>query len=250
MNSGRGGRRARNKNRNAMKPIQRHLINSFLTALLLFLWACAAGGGLRPRPAPPSLDRVIYEMERVRRDIRDLVVHVDVVTADPVLDREETTRLELKFKDPDKLVSRVMKPDGRLTVINGERMWVYSPDIEVVEKYDLADERKRTQVLYEMSWGLTSPIRMLVRGMNRELEVLADGSYLIILEPDQLDPDLERLEAVVDPESWLIERMRIFAPGRPPTLVKVTKWLANAGLDEEIFEFQIPEGAAVFEALE
>lgn len=221
------------------------------TLLFLFSWqACAASGGYRPPPAEPSLDRVIHEMERVRQGIKDLIVHVDIVTLDPVFDREEATGIELKFKQPDKLISEIKRPGGRLTVINGDEMWIYSPDIRVVERYSLEDDRKRAQVLYEMSWGLTSPIRMLIRGMNRRLEVLDDGNYLITVEPDREEPDLERLEALVDPETWLIERMKIFTPGRPPTEVRVRHWETNTGLDDDIFDFQVPEGTDVFEALE
>ena len=222
-----------------------------IPALGLFLWqACAARGGLRP-PAPgPSVDRVIQEMERVRQGIEDLLVQVEIVTPDSVSGKQEITRMEFKFKPPDKLVSEVQKPCRRVTVINGENMWIYSPDINVVEKYLLREERKRAQVLYEMSWGLTSPIRMLVRRMNRELIVLKDGTYLITLLPDQKDPDLEMLQVWVDPETWLVGRMKIFAAGRPPTEVMVKHWEANSGLSDEVFDFRVPSGADVFEALE
>lgn len=217
---------------------------------LLFWQACAAGGGYRPAPDKPSLDRVIHEMERVRRGIEDLVVHIEVVSFDRVSGRQDKTRVELKFKRPDRLISEIVEPEGRLTVINGDRMWIYSPDIGVVEKYSLEDERKREAVLYEMSWGLTSPIRALLRGMNRRLEVLDDGKYLIVVEPDREDFELKRLEAVVDPADWLIERMLILPAGRDPVEVWITRWDPDPGLDDDLFEFQIPEGAAVFEALE
>ena len=221
-----------------------------LPVLWLFLWqAYAARGDFRPVAPDFSLDRVIQEMEKIRQGIEDLLVQVEVVASDPVSGREEITPIEFKFKPPDKLISEIQRPGGRLAVINGENMWIYSPDINLVEKYLLREESKRSRVLYEMSWGLTSPIRMLVRGMNRELAVLEDGTYLITLKPDQKDPDLEMLQAWVDPESWLVKRMKIFAPGRPPTEVRVKHWQINSGLSDDIFNFQVPSGAEVFEAL-
>ena len=229
----------------------RNRARMLVPALGLFLWqACVASGDFRPPTPEPSLDRIIQEMERVRQGIEDLLVQVEVVTLDPISGKQEVTQIQFKFKQPDKLISEVQRPGGRLTVINGENMWIYSPDINVVEKYLLREERKRAQVLYEMSWGLTSPIRMLVRGMNRELSVLEDGTYLITLEPDQKDPDLEMLQAWVDPETWLVGRMKIFTASRPPTEVKVKHWEFNSGLSDDIFDFQIPSGADVFEVLE
>ena len=201
------------------------------------------------KPAP-SLDRVILEMERVREEIRDLAVTVERTIAAEPGRPERTAEIDLLYRRPDRLRTEVKGADARVVVINGDRMWVYSPGLEVVEIYSLPGEEERERAIYESSWGLTSPIKVLVRGMNRTLTVLPDGSYRVDLVPDQKDSEIERIVAWIDPATWLITRMEIRQAGRPPTRLRVKDWRANRGVEESVFEFAPPPGADVFEPLQ
>ena len=101
-----------------------------------------------------------------------------------------------------------------------------------------------------MSWGLTSPIKALVRGMNRSVEVRPDGDLQVMLVPDRKDAQIKKIVARVDPESWLIKEMAIQRSGLGPILLRVKEWKVNSGIPAENFDFKVPEGVDVFEPIE
>ena len=218
-----------------------------LPAAVLAL-AAGAGDPVRPAAREPDIDRIIHEMEMVRSRIEDLVAVVDHTVVTPGPGSGAVSRITLSFKNPDKL--KTVVDGGREVLINGDRMWIYSPDIKVVEEYRFKDENQRRAALYEMSWGLTSPIRVLLRGTRRFSSRLEDGTHLVTVIPDQAEAEIERIRAWVDPQTWLIEKMEIVPGSGSPVELKIREWKINSGLPDSLFEFRLPEGAELFEPLE
>ena len=196
----------------------------------------------------PDINRVIHEMEAVREGINEMVVVVERSSGDGSAGEESNVKITLTYKKPDKLKSQI--EGGREVFINGDRMWIYSPDIQVAEAYELKDEDQRRALLYEMSWGLTSPIKALLRGSNRSAVTLPDETILVTVVPDQKDAQIKEIQAWVDPRTWLISKMVISRIGQPPVMLLVKEWLINTDLPESIFDFKLPEGADLFEPLE
>ncbi len=232
-----------------MNAAYRKTLKSAIILPVLFLAvAVPAGELLRPTDRQPDIDRIIYEMELVRKNIDDLVAVVDHTVAGRPGDPREVTRITLTYKAPDKLKTEVA--GGREVLIDGGRMWIYSPDIGVAEAYRLKDEDQRRATIHEMSWGLTSPIRILLRGTNRSAALLDDGTYLVTVIPDQAEAEIERIQARVDPRTWLIGKMTISPRSGPPVELEISEWRINSGLPDSLFEFRLPEGADLFEPLE
>ncbi len=225
---------------------------TFKTALVLTAalpaFSAAAGEVIRPVDREADIDRVIHRMEQVRKDIEDLVAVIDHTSVSRPGGPETVTRITLAYKSPDKLRNEI--EGGREVLVNGDRMWVYSPDLQVAEEYHLRDEDTRRATIYEMSWGLTSPIRVLLRGTQRFSTRLEDGTHLVTVIPDQAEAEIDRIRAWVDPESWLIERMEISPRDRPRIELAIREWKINSGLTDSDFEFSLPEGADLFEPLE
>jgi len=215
---------------------------------ILTLVSGAGASAIYSAPAAsPDINRVIHEMEAVREGIDDLVAAVERSSGHDSAGEEGNVKITLTYKKSDKLKSRI--EGGREVLINGDRMWIYSPDLQVVEEYELKDEDQRRATLYEMSWGLTSPIKALLRGSNRSAATLPDGTILVTVVPDQKDAQIREIQAWVDPRTWLISKMVISRIGQPPVTLLVKEWLINTDLPESTFDFKLPEGADLFEPL-
>lgn len=227
----------------------RKTLKAVIAVLLLSPTVFASGGEMiRPAQREPDINRIILQMEQVRKNIEDLVAVVDHTFTGPSAQRPQATRISLMFKSPGKLKTQVT--GGREVLISGDRMWIYSPDIEVVEAYILRDEEQRQATIDQMSWGLTSPIRDLLRGTGRSVLVQDDGSYLVTVIPDQAEAEIERVQAWVDPRTWLIRKMKISGMSGSPVELEISGWEINSGLPDSLFEFRLPEGAELFEPLE
>ncbi len=218
-----------------------------LAAVLAGSPAAGRGEAVRPVEREPDLDRIIHEMEEVRRSITDLIAVIDYDSSAPG-EESSPRRITLSYKSPDKLKTEVA--GGREVLINGDQMWIYSPELGVVEAYHLRDEEQRRATLYEMSWGLTSPIRVLLRGTERSFTRLEDGSFLVTVIPDGSETEISRIRARVDPRTWLIREMTISSKSAPPVRLKIGQWRINTGMDAGRFDFQLPEGAELFPPLE
>jgi len=216
----------------------------YIMALITGIWVPAIYSA---PAASPDIKRVIHDMEMVREGIDELVAVVERSSGGGSAGEESDVKITLTYKKPDKLKSQI--EGGREVLINGDRMWIYSPDLQVVEAYELKDEDQRIALLYEMSWGLTSPIKALLRGSNRSAATLPDGTILVTVVPDQKDAQIREIQAWVDPRTWLIKKMVISRVGQPQVTLLVKEWLINADLPESIFDFNLPEGADLFEPL-
>ena len=219
----------------------------FIFCILALIIGVSASMSYSAPADPPDINRVISNMEAVREEIDELVAVVERSSGEGSPGGERHAKITLTYKKPDKLKSEI--EGGREVLINGNRMWIYSPDLQVVEAYDLKDEDKRRATLYEMSWGLTSPIKALLRGSNRSAATLMDGTILVTVVPDQKDAQLKEIKAWVDPRTWLIKKMVVSRVGQPPMTLLVKKWLINSDLPDSIFEFKLPEGVDFFEPL-
>ncbi len=215
---------------------------------LAFLTGAIPSGGLTASEPPPDINRIIQEMEAVREEIEDLVAVIERNTGDSPSGSGAAAEIQLTYKKPDKM--RTAIKDGREVLINGDRMWIYSPDLQIVEAYNLKEEDQQRAALYEMSWGLTSPIKALLRGSNRSAKLLEDGRYLVTVVPDQKDAQIKEIRAWVDPRTWLIEKMTSTRAGQPPVELRIKEWRINTGLPDDIFDFKLPEGADLFDPLE
>jgi len=215
---------------------------------ILPLVTVAAASTLYSAPSDsPDIRRVINEMESVREKIDALVAVVERSSGDSSAGEESNVKITLTYKKPDKLKSQI--EGGREVLINGDRMWIYSPDLQVVEAYELKDEDQRRALLYEMSWGLTSPIKALLRGSNRSAATLPDETILVTVVPDQKDAQIREIQAWVDPRTWLISKMVISRIGQPALTLMVKEWLINTDLPDSVFDFKLPEGYDLFEPL-
>ncbi|HOO76438.1 MAG TPA: outer-membrane lipoprotein carrier protein LolA [bacterium] len=211
-------------------------------------YAGDAADRARPSGRELDVDRVIVKMEDVRSSLVSLATEVvKTVPSDPGRPAET---FRLFFRSPDRLRVEVGGARPRKAVINGDRLWVFHPDLEIVEQTALPDERARRRALYELSWGLTGPVQSLVRGMNRELKEDADGSLTVRLTPDSDEVSLDWIEARVDPATWLVREMRIKQPGLPLVRLEVADWDRETDLSESVFALEVPAGWDVFEELE
>lgn len=195
-----------------------------------------------------TADTVIRRLEDNREKIRGLEAQVTREFLPPA-ETENREEIKVYYRAPDRLRTEISGAKPRTVVINSELMWIYHPRMEMVEQFRLPDENRRLQAMYEMSWGLTSPIMVLVRGMNRSLEELPSGLLLVHLTPDNPEVGLERITALVDPETWLVRSMDIFSPGVPAVRIGVVSWNPETEPGEELFRLELPEGWDFFEEI-
>lgn len=189
-------------------------------------------------------EEIAKRMEEKYESIQDYE-GTKVVTS--IIDGEErVSEKEFKFKKPWKHWSRD-KETGKVVVSNGSTVWIYSPRKNEV----------RIMELKGMEEQLDLDFRQFVEDMLENFEVKLLGSqkvverdcYILQLLPRE-DGQGGTHKLWVDKEYWMPLRIESeFRVGNrtAKTVIIYKEIRFNAGIPDEDFEFQIPEGARIKE---
>jgi outer membrane lipoprotein-sorting protein len=153
--------------------------------------------------------------------------------------------------------------EGSLLVSNGETFWAYNPEENTVLTGNKADmpERPETDPA-----GATEAFQdMLERGLDAfEIEVVAEEeiagqpTWKLELTPTTDTEEQLQLDGLIDITMWVSQdeefalplKMAVDGSDMGSGTLEVRSFELNSGLDDDLFTFDIPEGAEVVDAAE
>ncbi len=165
---------------------------------------------------------------------------------------------EIVQKMPDKSRSVVVEPNeqaGIITVCNGESVWVYDPAIDAV----IIDSLVSSDTSAIDYTGIPAiDYTSLISGMLNESHVSMEGleriddkdTYIISIEPKDNssdEGDVTDGKVWIDKETWMPLKIEMSRDDEEQVLVEYQNFKFNSGISDEEFEFEIPEGANVFD---
>ncbi len=189
------------------------------------------------RPIVEQASRTYQGLTSFRSDFRQVI-------SDPMIGTFES-RGRLTQAGEAKFSMRFTDPAGEAIVMDGERLWVYTPSTtpgQVLRMKLPSDPAYGPNVL---AWILT---RATERYRTRYLRADAVGSRavdVVLLTP--IDPSLPFSEAVVwlDQYDHLPRRLEIRERGGQQRTLTLTGVETNRRLDPATFRFDLPAGARV-----
>lgn len=153
--------------------------------------------------------------------------------------------------------------EGSLLVSNGETFWAYNPEENTVLTGNKADmpERPETDPA-----GATEAFQdMLERGLDAfEIEVVAEEeiagqpTWKLELTPTTDTEEQLQLDGLIDITMWVSQdeefalplKLAVDGSDMGQGTLEVRSFELNSGLDDDLFTFDIPEGAEVVDAAE
>jgi len=165
---------------------------------------------------------------------------------------------EMWEKQPNKVRAKLLeaKPrrfTGTVIVTDGQTAWIYSPAENQVVVTSPSDMPAEAQAIIQ---GMDGLIDKVLDASDIELlgkeEVAGIKTYKLSLTPKE---DEERSLLVtgtatlwVDPEQWTVRKAHFVAPNLGEGTMHVRSLELNPGLADEVFTFEVPEGAVVISA--
>jgi len=189
-----------------------------------------------------GLDAVLERLQATCAATQDLSARFTQTVTNRSLGavREGSGRFELKR--PGKMRWEYEKPEPRLFVTDGRRLWDYSP----------ADKQVRIQ---EVSQGFASrlPLAFLAGDcqIRREFAVtLVENAAtraqptlkILDLTPRQPEAGVARMLLEVDLKSGLVDRATLFDAAGNTTVIALSQVKRNTGLEDRAFQFTPPAG--------
>lgn len=199
---------------------------------LLFGWLTSVQGA--QQTPIESLDANLAGMMSLSADVEQLIIEAD----GGIL---EESLIRMRLKRPDGFYWETVEPFAELLVTNGVWLWSYQPDLEqvVIEPWDKDESELAAQLLSGDTGGLSAEydIASLVSESREVSEfVLTPRASTNINRRISLSFISSRLDSIV-----------VESRNGQRTVWRFVNVVLNPQIDDEVFQFEIPEGIEVIE---
>jgi outer membrane lipoprotein-sorting protein len=221
--------------------------------LLLTLLPATVGMAQEPLPdprrpgLPPSerlgalLDRMQLEQAAVETLEADFI---QLKESQFLMAPSESAGL-FSYSAPDRVRWEHRSPTPISLLITGDEMITWYRDLEKVERMLVG---RHSQRILEYL-GATGSVEQLRKYFSVRLELSNDRSqpYRLELTPrySRIAKRLEKMVAWVDPELFLVSRLRLLEPDGDLTEYRFNRLRVNGGLPPERFDLELPTGVVV-----
>lgn len=181
-----------------------------------------------------QLTSILSKTSSLRADVEQLMLDQD--------GRElQQARARLVMQKPDHFYWEITEPYEQLITTNGEKIWIYEPDLEQVTIQAFDDDLSRTPVLL-----LSGDAESLADAFDISVTVLAHNNRTrFILLPRDPGSLFERLSLTFFNDQ--LEEMQFEDSLGQKTSLSFTNLETNVAVDDSLFVFEIPEGIEVID---
>jgi outer membrane lipoprotein-sorting protein len=233
---------------------------SVVATLALLLSGCQTG---------PTAEEIVAKMQEVEASTEDAhaVVEFNVQAEDMDVDMDVV--VELWEKRPGKFRAEVLEAgeaevdgvdiEGAISVTDGEQAWLYHPGENVVVTGVLGDLESDEvpidpqQVIQFMEEGIQWAMDNFDVELAGEEELNGVATYKLEFTPKEDEdsslpmPADAKATLWVEKERWIALQAHVDGSSFGEGWVRVRSFEFNTGLDDALFQFEIPDGAKVID---
>jgi outer membrane lipoprotein-sorting protein len=231
------------------------IVLSVVATLTLLLSGCQTG---------PTAEEIVAKMQEVEASTDDAhaVVAFSVQAED--MDVDMNVVVELWEQRPGKLRAEVLEASeadivGVVSVTDGEQAWLYHPGEDVVVTGALGDLESDEipvdpqQVIGLLEEGIQWAMDNFDVKLAGEEELNGVATYKLEFTPREDEdypmpiPADAKATLWVEKERWIALQAHVDGSSFGEGWVRVRSFEFNTGLDDALFQFEIPEGAKVID---
>ena len=222
-----------------MKSRARRLVLPSVCALILLLI------GASPAPASAqSLDEVVDGVEATYGKIVDLRAEFTQTARNKSLGQDIKAEGTVLLKKGGKMRWDYKRPAPQQIVSDGTSLWVYTPELNQVNKGNAPKALAGPAGSFLSGLGELRE-EFTVRFLNPANPRDGAGRPVLDLRPRQPTPLLTRLVLTVDPEDHVVRQAVLYDQFQNTVTMTFSKVVINPGLNDSLFAFTPPKGAAV-----
>lgn len=198
-------------------------------------------------PAPAgaqSLDEVVAGLEATYGRINDLKAEFSQVSNNKSLGQDIKAEGTVYLKKGGKLRWDYKTPSPQQIVSDGVNFWVYTPDLNQVNKGEAPKALAGPAGSFLAGLGRVRE-EFTVRFLNPAAKVDGAGRPVLDLTPKNPTPLLTRLVLTVDPKDYIVRVAVLHDQLGNTVTMHFTRVTPNGGLPDSLFAFVPPKGAAV-----
>lgn len=205
--------------------------------LLAVLWLAGSA-------AAQTLEEVVAGLEGTYGRITDLKGDFTQVSNNKSLGQDIKAEGTVLLKKGGKMRWDYKSPSPQQIVSDGSSLWVYTPELNQVNKGDAPKALAGPAGSFLAGLGRVRE-EFTVRFLNPAAKVDGAGRYALDLTPKNPTPFLTRLVLAVDPKDFIVRQAVLYDQLGNAVTMNFTRVVTNTGLADTLFAFTPPKGAAV-----
>jgi outer membrane lipoprotein-sorting protein len=212
----------------------------------------------------PTAEEIVAKMQEVEASTEDAHAVVEFSIQPEDMDVDMDVVVELWEKRPAKLRAEVLEADetefeGVISVTDGEQAWLYHPGENVVVTGALGDLESDEipidpqQVIQLMEEGIQWAMDNFDVKLAGEEELNGVATYKLEFTPKEGEdysmpiPADAKATLWVEKDRWIALQAHVDGGAFGEGWVRVRSFEFNTGLDDALFQFEIPEGVEVID---
>ena len=205
--------------------------------LLAVLWLSGSA-------AAQTLEEVVAGLEGTYGRIADLKADFTQISNNKSLGQDIKAEGTVLLKKGGKMRWDYKSPSPQQIVSDGSSLWVYTPELNQVNKGDAPKALAGPAGSFLAGLGRVRE-EFTVRFLNPAAKADGAGRYVVDLTPKNPTPFLTRLVLAVDPKDFIVRQAVLYDQLGNAVTMNFTRVVTNTGLADTLFAFTPPKGAAV-----
>ncbi len=206
-----------------------------------------AGSLLLSPPASaqtPDLDAVVNGLESTYGKMNDLKAEFTQVAKNRSLGQDVKAEGTVYLKKGGKMRWEYKSPSPQQIVSDGTYLWVYTPELNQVNKGDAPKALAGPAGSFLQGLGKVRE-EFTVRFLNPANKTDGAGRPVLDLTPKKPTPLLTRLVLTLDPKDYVVREAVLYDQLQNTVTMSFNRVVINSGLGDTLFAFTPPKGAAV-----
>jgi outer membrane lipoprotein carrier protein len=208
---------------------------------LLILLATVAAAAAQTSNA--ALEDAVRGVEGAYGRMTDLKADFTQTAFNKSLNQTIPASGKVYLKKGGKLRWEYTEPTPQQIVSDGKTIWIYTPTLNQVNTGPAPEALAGPAGSFLSGLGRLRE-HFAVRLLNPAQPKDAEGNVALDLTPKQPLPTLARLILSFDPNGWQLRKAVVYDQFENTVTMKFTNLAINSGLEDKLFAFVAPKGAA------
>jgi Outer membrane lipoprotein-sorting protein len=192
----------------------------------------------------PDLDAVVNGLESTYGKMNDLKADFTQVAKNRSLGQDVKAEGTVYLKKGGKMRWEYKSPSPQQIVSDGTYLWVYTPELNQVNKGDAPKALAGPAGSFLQGLGKVRE-EFTVRFLNPANKTDGAGRPVLDLTPKKPTPLLTRLVLTLDPKDYVVREAVLYDQLQNTVTMSFNRVVINSVLSDTLFAFTPPKGAAV-----
>jgi outer membrane lipoprotein carrier protein len=192
----------------------------------------------------PDLDAVVNGLESTYGKMNDLKADFTQVAKNRSLGQDVKAEGTVYLKKGGKMRWEYKSPSPQQIVSDGTYLWVYTPELNQVNKGDAPKALAGPAGSFLQGLGKVRE-EFTVRFLNPANKTDGAGRPVLDLIPKKPTPLLTRLVLTLDPKDYVVREAVLYDQLQNTVTMSFNRVVINSALSDTLFAFTPPKGAAV-----